>query len=103
MQSIVSMTTINEKCPQALFPITISSLLKLANHANYTTFGVIQCICIIINACGSVNLRYFSTNIVYNALTSHAVSTGGLAGESREKATAHGDHCKEVVHMFLLA
>ena len=30
---IVSMTTINEKYPQALFPITASSLLKLANHA----------------------------------------------------------------------
>ena len=30
---IVSMTTINKKCPQALFPITTSSLLKLANHA----------------------------------------------------------------------
>ena len=31
--SIVSMTTVNKKCPQALFPITTSSLLKLANHA----------------------------------------------------------------------
>ena len=30
--SIVSMTTISKKCPQALFPITTSSLLKLANH-----------------------------------------------------------------------
>ena len=30
---IVSMTTINKKCPQVLFPITTSSLLKLANHA----------------------------------------------------------------------
>ena len=30
---IVSMTTVNKKCPQALFPITTSSLLKLANHA----------------------------------------------------------------------
>ena len=29
---IVSMTTVNKKCPQALFPIT-SSFLKLANHA----------------------------------------------------------------------
>ena len=29
---IVSMTTINKKCPQALFPITTSSLLKLAYH-----------------------------------------------------------------------
>ena len=31
--SIVSMTTVNKKFPQALFPITTSSLLKLANHA----------------------------------------------------------------------
>ena len=30
---IVSMTTVNKKWPQALFPITTSSLLKLANHA----------------------------------------------------------------------
>ena len=30
--SIVSMTTVNKKCPQALFPITTSSLLKLAHH-----------------------------------------------------------------------
>ena len=30
---IVSMTTVNKKCPQALLPITTSSLLKLANHA----------------------------------------------------------------------
>ena len=30
---IVSMTTVNKKCPQALFPITTSSLLKLANYA----------------------------------------------------------------------
>ena len=29
----VSMTTINKKWPQALFPIITSSLLKLANHA----------------------------------------------------------------------
>ena len=29
---IVSMTTVNKKCPQALFPITTPSLLKLANH-----------------------------------------------------------------------
>ena len=29
----VSMTTMNKKWPQALFPITTSSLLKLANHA----------------------------------------------------------------------
>ena len=29
----VSMTTVNKKCPQALFPITTSSLLKLANYA----------------------------------------------------------------------
>ena len=29
---IVSMTTVNKKCPQ-VFPITTSSLLKLANHA----------------------------------------------------------------------
>ena len=29
---IVSMTTVNKKCPQALLPITTSSLLKLANH-----------------------------------------------------------------------
>ena len=28
----VSMTTINKKFPQALFPITTSSLLKLAHH-----------------------------------------------------------------------
>ena len=28
----VSMTTMNKKWPQALFPITTSSLLKLANH-----------------------------------------------------------------------
>ena len=28
----VSMTTINKKCPQALCPITTSSLLKLAHH-----------------------------------------------------------------------
>ena len=33
MYFIVSMTTVNKKCPQALFPITTSSLLKLANHA----------------------------------------------------------------------
>ena len=32
MYLIVSMTTVNKKCPQALFPITTSSLLKLANH-----------------------------------------------------------------------
>ena len=32
MYSIVSMTTVNKKCPQALFPITTSSLLKLAHH-----------------------------------------------------------------------
>ena len=31
--SIVSVTTISKKFPQALFPITTSSLLKLANHA----------------------------------------------------------------------
>ena len=30
---IVSMTTVNKKFPQALFPITTSSLLKLVNHA----------------------------------------------------------------------
>ena len=30
---IVSMTTVNKKFPQALLPITTSSLLKLANHA----------------------------------------------------------------------
>ena len=29
----VSMTTINKKLPQALFPVTTSSLLKLAHHA----------------------------------------------------------------------
>ena len=29
----VSMTTTNKRLPQALFPITTSSLLKLANHA----------------------------------------------------------------------
>ena len=29
---VVFMTTINKKCPQALFLITTSSLLKLANH-----------------------------------------------------------------------
>ena len=29
----VSMTIMNKKWPQALFPITTSSLLKLANHA----------------------------------------------------------------------
>ena len=29
---IVSMTTVNKKCPQALFPINTSSLLKLVNH-----------------------------------------------------------------------
>ena len=29
----VSMTTMNKKWPLALFPITTSSLLKLANHA----------------------------------------------------------------------
>ena len=28
----VSMTTMNKKCPQALFPITTSSLLKLSHH-----------------------------------------------------------------------
>ena len=33
MYFIVSMTTVNKKCPQALFPITTSSFLKLANHA----------------------------------------------------------------------
>ena len=33
MYFIVSMTTVNKKCLQALFPITTSSLLKLANHA----------------------------------------------------------------------
>ena len=33
MYFIVSMTTVNKKCPQAFFPITTSSLLKLANHA----------------------------------------------------------------------
>ena len=32
MYFIVSMTTVNKKFPQALFPITTSSLLKLANH-----------------------------------------------------------------------
>ena len=31
----VSMTTIDKKLPQALFPITTSSLLKLAHHAIY--------------------------------------------------------------------
>ena len=30
----VSMKTINKKWPQALFPITTSSLLKLANHSD---------------------------------------------------------------------
>ena len=30
---IVSVTTVNKKCPQALFPITASSPLKLANRA----------------------------------------------------------------------
>ena len=30
---VVSITTVNKKYPQALFPITTSSLLKLANHA----------------------------------------------------------------------
>ena len=29
---VYSMTTVNKKCPQALFPITTSSLLKLANQ-----------------------------------------------------------------------
>ena len=33
MYFIVSMTIVNKKCPQALFLITTSSLLKLANHA----------------------------------------------------------------------
>ena len=33
MYFIVSMTTVNKKCPRAIFPITDSSLLKLANHA----------------------------------------------------------------------
>ena len=33
MYFIVSMTTVNKKCQQALFPITTSSLLELANHA----------------------------------------------------------------------
>ena len=32
MYFIVSMTTVNKKCPQVLFPITTSSLLKLENH-----------------------------------------------------------------------
>ena len=32
---IVSMTTVNKKCPQALFPQTTCSLLKLAHHAMY--------------------------------------------------------------------
>ena len=41
---IVSMTTVNKKFPQALFPLPISSLLKLANH---TMHGAeIQCMCI---------------------------------------------------------
>ena len=30
--SIVSLTTVNKKCPQALFPVTTSSLLKLPNQ-----------------------------------------------------------------------
>ena len=33
MYFVVSMTTVNKKWPQVLFPITTSSLLKLANHA----------------------------------------------------------------------
>ena len=32
MYFTVSMTTINKKCPQTLFPVTTSSLLKLAYH-----------------------------------------------------------------------
>ena len=46
MYLIVSMTTVNKKCPQAFFPITTSSLLKLANHAMHggeTWCTYIQC------------------------------------------------------------
>ena len=42
--SIVSMTTISKKFPQALFPITTSSLLKLANHAMHGSETWYTCI-----------------------------------------------------------
>ena len=41
---IVSMTTVNKKGPQALFPITTSLLLKLANHAMHG--GETWCACV---------------------------------------------------------
>ena len=41
---IVSITTINKKCPQALFPITTSSLLKLANHAMHVAETWYACV-----------------------------------------------------------
>ena len=41
---IVSMTTVNKKCPQALFPIITSSLLKLANHAMHGAETCYTCV-----------------------------------------------------------
>ena len=35
---IVSMTTVNKKCPKALFPITTFSLLKLTMHGAETWY-----------------------------------------------------------------
>ena len=42
----VSMTTVNKKWPWALFPITTSSLLKLANHAMHGSETWYACVCI---------------------------------------------------------
>ena len=42
--SIFSMTTVNKKCPQALFPITTSSLLKLAHHTMHGGETLYTCV-----------------------------------------------------------
>ena len=47
MYFIVSMTTVNKKCPQALFPITTSLLLKLVNHAMHGAETWYACVLIL--------------------------------------------------------
>ena len=44
MYFIVSMTTVNKECPQALFPVTTSLFLKPANHAMHRSETWYACV-----------------------------------------------------------
>ena len=67
----VSMTTVNKKFPQALFPITTSSLLKLANHVMHgsETWYAYVFQCFHDNHEQKMALRYFSQNYFFTSQT----------------------------------